>query len=113
MLGNSKRSGGVIMAIGKVLSLLVLVLLPACAMVPMGYSKPNSTQPDFLQARYECMKDATFVHTRTGVVSGNLYSEQQLNCDLFKACMQARGFDRVPNGPFPVKVSFGGRTACI
>lgn len=100
------------MAIVKVLSLSVLVLLPACATVPWGYGKPNATEPDFLQARYECMKDATFVHTRSGVVSGALYSDQKLNCDLFRACMQAKGFARVANGPFPVRVSFGGQTAC-
>lgn len=113
MFGNSKQAaGGVIMAIGKVLSLLVLVLFTACAMVPRGYSKADATQPEFLQARYECMKDATFVQTRSGVVSGNLYSDQELNCDLFRACMQARGFERVDNGPFPYGVSFGGKTAC-
>jgi len=82
-------------------SLLVYALLAGCANtpeVPVGYSKPNATQQDFLKARYECIKDATFVNTHTGVISGNLYSEQEINCDIYTNCIEAKGYVRVPNG---------------
>jgi hypothetical protein len=101
------------MKTGKVgLPLALLVLLSACAGAAVrGYEKANATRQDFLQVRYECIKDATFVKAHTGVISGDLYSEQQINCVMYRDCMEARGFNRVPNGPFPDEVrSVNGKT---
>lgn len=78
---------------------LGLVLLSGCAYVPKGYSKPNATRQAFLQARYECMKDATFLLTYSGAL-GNLKTKQQINCETYKNCMEMREFNRVANGTF-------------
>ncbi len=91
---------------------LVAALLSGCADTqprdPIGYSKTNATQQEFLQARYECVKDATFVHNHTGIISGNLYSEQETNCDMYRSCMEAKGFSQAQNGFQPTS----SRTNC-
>jgi hypothetical protein len=64
----------------------VVVLLASCVVQPPAqrYTRPNTTQEQFMQDRYECLQES-----QRGPIP---------SCSLISACMGARGYALSPDG---------------
>jgi predicted small lipoprotein YifL len=64
----------------------ILVALAACVVQPPAqrYTRPDTTQQQFMQDRYECLQEA-----QRGPVA---------SCSLISSCMGARGYILTPGG---------------
>jgi hypothetical protein len=91
------------MLIVMIVFVFMVGLMLACANRPQYktiWSKPNFTQQEFATDKYECMQQSQQrVSSATGgfcsgpyCVPGEASSKVYTNQDLFKACMEARGW---------------------
>lgn len=77
--------------------LLALVMSVGCGSPTAHWTKAGVTVADFERDSYECARQATFTSRRAG---GGVYREEtQVNIDLYRGCLRARGYSRNdPNG---------------
>ncbi len=63
----------------------IVVLLVGCVAAPLRWSREETTQDEFMDDRYECLREAHGGHVEKGI---------------FVSCMTKRGYVQDPNGPF-------------
>ena len=71
-----------------------VVSLAACAPPLTRYTRPDTTQQQFLKDRYECLKQSE--QRVSGAVvnpyGGAASSHERANCGLWYSCLAARGY---------------------
>ncbi len=94
----------------KIIFVLVAIGLTGCA-----WTHPTATQADFARDKYECLREASYVQPpvpyipsptpafaspagaflhglNTGLDAGQAWGGPRVNQNMFRACMEARGY---------------------
>ena len=96
------------------LLLISVVMLSGCDFITgsvpgvpsIRWSRPGTTQQEFFQDRYQCLKEAsrrvssTQISGAYGGFQGNQSSDVSPNGDMFKACMMSKGYQLNYSGEF-------------
>jgi hypothetical protein len=80
----------------RVLLLSTFASIVACAMTrppAQRYVRPNTTQEQFMQDRYDCLQEAQ----RQSPYPATPYGPST-SCELISACLGARGYSANPQG---------------
>jgi hypothetical protein len=85
----------------KVLVILSCTLSAACVSPRVvHYSRPDTTQQQFMQDRYECLQEAEQRVSAAAVTpyGGGASSSVVASCGVWASCLGARGYTVDPNG---------------
>jgi hypothetical protein len=76
---------------------LVLLAVAGCATTERGWTRPNTTEAEFNRDSYACAKETTSDTVRFKPFRG-YHLAPEVDKDLYRACMRARGYQLVEGG---------------
>jgi hypothetical protein len=87
-------------AFNKIVILSCAFLVGGCVTRVVHYSRPDTTQQQFMQDRYECLQEAQQRVSGAAVTpyGGGATSRVVANCGVWLSCLGARGYTTDPNG---------------
>ena len=80
-----------------------LLLVTACAGPRHHWMRPATTAQQFSRDSYECAHQArqsVFRAGPPGFMYGGSAESRTVNKDLYRTCLQARGYERIEGGTF-------------
>jgi len=77
-----------------------VIALTGCARVTRVWTRPGTSQQQFMKDRYECMMQAReqVSQAYANAYGGAANSEGVVNCGIWSGCLGARGYVVDPNG---------------
>jgi hypothetical protein len=92
---------------------LLSIMLYGCDTVPQvqyGREKYGATESDFRNQVYACMRESSsrVSQSSANTINGMNYqssSTVQPSCQMYRACMDANGFNLVQNGRFNQRIN--------
>jgi hypothetical protein len=85
----------------RIVTLLCVIALAGCATrTAQHYSRPDTTQQQFMKDRYDCLQEAQQPVSAAAVTAygGGSSSRVVTNCGVWISCLGARGYVADPNG---------------
>lgn len=88
--------------VGRLIGLAAILVLTGCA--DKHWAKPGATAQEFNRDSYECAREARQSVARWGGGIVGMINQpkddESVNKELYRACVQARGYERVQGGPW-------------